>query len=84
MDAVACYAYHIYNVIEDHTLVISISSTFMITKNQSLTTALRLRNLRICMKYAKCDENSAFYSLPVMTKIQEKIGTNHITVVKKD
>jgi hypothetical protein len=36
------------------------------------------------MKYAKCDENSAFYTLPVVMKIQEKIGTNHITVVKND
>jgi hypothetical protein len=56
----------------------------MITKNQSLTIALRLRNLRICVKYAKSDGNNVFYSLPVVTKIQEKIGTNHITITKKD
>ena len=63
---------HICNITEDHTLVISTSYTLMITKNQSLTIALRLRNLRICVKYAKCDENNVFYSLPVVTKIQEK------------
>jgi hypothetical protein len=84
VDAVACYTYHICNVIEDHTLVVSIPYTFMITKNQSLTIASRLRNLRICTKYAKCDENNVFYSLPVVTKIQEKkTGTNHITIAKK-
>jgi hypothetical protein len=84
VEAVACYTYHIY-VIEDLVLVVtSISSTFMITKNQSLTIASRLRNLRIWVKYAKFDENNAFYSLPVVTKIPEKIGTNYITIVKKD
>jgi len=80
VDVVACYTY-ICNITEDHALVITISSTFMITKIQSLTIALRLRSLRICVKYAKCDENNVFSSLPVMTKIQEK---NHITIAKKD
>jgi hypothetical protein len=56
----------------------------MITKNQSLTIALRPRSLRICVKYAKCDENNVFCSFPLMTKIQEKTGTNHITIAKKD
>jgi hypothetical protein len=36
------------------------------------------------MKYAKCDENNVFYSLPVGRKYKKKIGTNHIAIVKKD
>jgi hypothetical protein len=62
MDALVSYTYNIRKVIEDHTRVISISSTFMITKNQSLTIALRQGHLGICVKDAKCDENNVFYS----------------------